>query len=109
MSGRKLTCGCWPRKSCAVPYRPGASVGRVDRVAQLLTAIGALDDEVAGQIVADFGVALAARQADARYRRALLGRSLRRSAGVRSGWAMPASSRSPAPARYRAGWSGWAR
>jgi hypothetical protein len=68
---------------------------RVGRVAELLTAIGALDNEVAGRIVADFGVALGARQADARYRRVLLGRSLRRSAGVRFGPAMPVSSWSP--------------
>jgi len=68
---------------------------RVGRVAELLTAIGALDDQVAGRIVADFGVALAARQADARYRRVLAARSLRRSAGVRFGPAMPVSSRPP--------------
>jgi hypothetical protein len=33
----------------------------VGRVAQLLTAIGALDDEVADRILADFDLALAAR------------------------------------------------
>ena len=50
--------------------RPASAWGerriRVGRVADLLTAIGALDDEVADQIMADFDLALAARQADAR-------------------------------------------
>lgn len=46
--------------------RPASAWGerqiRVGRVAELLTAIGALDSVVAGRIVADFGVALGARQ-----------------------------------------------
>jgi len=57
---------CWPRKSCAVPYGAGASTDPpVGRVAQLLTAIGALDDEIADRILADFDLALVVRQADA--------------------------------------------
>ena len=55
---------------------------RVDRVAQLLTAMGALDDEVADRILADFDLALVARQPDAPGRRGLAGVS-RRSAAVR--------------------------
>jgi hypothetical protein len=66
--------------------RPGWAWGerraRVGRVAQLLTAMGALDDEVADQVLADFDLALAARQADA--------------PGLRFGPGMPVSSRSPA-------------
>jgi hypothetical protein len=64
---------------------------RVGRVAQLLRAIGALDDEVADRILADFDLALVARQADARCRRALAAQTQR------------------GPARCRAGWSGWGR
>lgn len=81
--------------------RPASAWGerriRVGRVADLLTAIGALDDGVAGQIMADFDLALAARQADARGRRFLLARLQRRPAAARSRPAMPASSGSPAP------------
>ena len=79
--------------------RPASAWGerriRVGRVAELLTAIGALDDEVAGRIMADFGVALAARQADARYRRVLAGRSLRWPDDVRFGPAIPVSPGPP--------------
>jgi hypothetical protein len=81
--------------------RPASAWGerriRVGRVADLLTAIGALDDEVADQIMADFDLALAARQADARGRRVLLARLQRRPAAARSRPAMPVSSGSPAP------------
>jgi hypothetical protein len=80
--------------------RPASAWGerriRVGRVAELLTAIGALDDEVADRIMADFDLALAARQADARGRRVLVARLQRRPAGVRSWPAMPVSSGSPA-------------
>jgi hypothetical protein len=69
---------------------------RVDRVAQLLTAMGALDDEVAGRILADFDLALLARQADAPGRRSVAAGAWRRSAAVRFRPAMPVSSRSPA-------------
>jgi hypothetical protein len=76
--------------------RPASAWGerriRVGRVADLLTAIGALDDEVADQVMADFDLALAARQADARGRRFLLARLQRRSAAARSRPAMPVSS-----------------
>jgi hypothetical protein len=80
--------------------RPASAGGnrqiRVGRVAELLTVIGALDDEAAGRIVADFGVALDTRQDDARYRRVQLGRSPWWPAGVRSGPAMPVSPGPPA-------------
>jgi hypothetical protein len=69
---------------------------RVGRVAQLLTVIGALDDEVADRILADFHLALVARQADVRGRRSLAARPPGRSAAVRFGPAMPVSSPSPA-------------
>ena len=69
---------------------------RVGRVAELLTAISALDDEVAGRILADFDLALVARQADAPGRRGLAAGSWRRSAAVRFRPATPASSPSPA-------------
>ncbi len=68
---------------------------RVDRVAHLLTAIGALDDELAGRILADFDLALVARQADARYRRAMAAKPQRRSAAMRFRPAMPVSSPLP--------------
>jgi hypothetical protein len=77
--------------------RPAGAWGerRIRWVTELLTAIGALDDEVADRIVADFDLALVARQAflppagrAARLRR--------RSAAVRFWPAMPVSSRSPA-------------
>jgi hypothetical protein len=48
----------------------GERRARVGRVAQLLTAVGALDDEVAERILADFDLALVARQGDAPGRRA---------------------------------------
>jgi len=66
-------------------------------VAQLLTAIGALDDEIADRILADFDLALVVRQADARGRRGLAAVSRRRSAAVRFRPATPVSS--PPPAR----------
>ncbi|HUB22105.1 MAG TPA: hypothetical protein VMA97_06835 [Streptosporangiaceae bacterium] len=69
---------------------------RVGRVAELLTAIGALDDEVAGRILADFDLALVARQADAPGRRGLAAGSWRRSAAVRFRPATPVTSPSPA-------------
>jgi len=74
----------------------GERRARVGRIAQLLTAIGALDDEVADQILADFDLALVARQEDVPGRRALAAVSRRPSAAVRSGPAMPVSSWSPA-------------
>jgi len=46
--------------------------GRVLRVAQALLAVGALDDEVAAQILGDFDLATGARQADPASRRGLL-------------------------------------
>jgi hypothetical protein len=67
----------------------GERRARVGRVAQLLTAIGALDDEVADRILADFDLALAARQGDAPGRPGLAAVSRRRSAAV------PVSSRPP--------------
>ena len=75
----------------------GERRARVGRVAQLLTAIGALDDEVAGRILADFDLALVARQADAPGRRGLAAVSQRRWAPVRFRPATPVSS--PLPAR----------
>ena len=79
--------------------RPASAWGerRIRWVAELLTAIGALDDEVAGQIMADFDLALAARQADARGRRSLVARLQRRPAAARNRPAMPVSSGSAAP------------
>jgi hypothetical protein len=74
----------------------GERRARVGRVAQLLAAMGALDDEVADRILADFDLALAARQADAPGRRGVAAVSQRRSAAVRFRPAMPVSSRSPA-------------
>ena len=68
---------------------------RVDRVAQLLTAIDALDDEVADRILTDFDLALVARQPDAPGRRGLAAVAQRRPA-VRFRPAMPVSPRSPA-------------
>jgi hypothetical protein len=47
----------------------GERRSRVGRVALLLTAMGALDDEVADRILADFDTALVARQPDAPGRR----------------------------------------
>jgi hypothetical protein len=73
----------------------GERRGRVDRVAQLLTAMEALDDRVADRIMTDFDLALVARQADAPDRRGLAAVSQRRSA---AGWfraATPVSSPSP--------------
>jgi hypothetical protein len=74
----------------------GARRIRVDRVARLLTVIGALDDEVADRILADFHLALVVRQADVRRRGSLAARSPGRSAAVRFGPATPVSSPSPA-------------
>jgi hypothetical protein len=74
----------------------GERRARVGRVAQLLTAMGALDDEVAERILTDFDLALVARQADAPGRRGLAAVSQRRSAAVRFRPAMPVSSQSPA-------------
>jgi hypothetical protein len=68
---------------------------RVGRVAQLLTAIGALEDEIADRILADFDLALVARQADAPGRRGLAAVSQRRSV-VRFRPGTPVSSRSSA-------------
>jgi hypothetical protein len=45
---------------------------RVTRAAQVLTAVGALDDEVAAQILADFELARGVRQADPASRAGLL-------------------------------------
>ena len=73
----------------------GERRARLGRVAQLLTAIGALDDEVADRILADFDLALAARQADAPGRRGLAA-VLLRSAAVRRRPARLVNSRSPA-------------
>ena len=77
--------------------RPAEGWGerRIRWVAERLLAIGALDDEVADRIVADFGLALVARQAflPPAGRAAS---SQRRSAAVRFWPAMPVSSRSPA-------------
>jgi hypothetical protein len=74
----------------------GERRARVGRVAQLLTAMGALDDEVADRILADFDLALVARQAGAPGGRGLAAVSQRRSAAVRFRPAMPVSSGSPA-------------
>jgi hypothetical protein len=75
---------------------------RVGRVAQLLTAIGALDEDVAEQILTDFDLALIARQPDAPSRRGLAAISQRRSAAARFRPATPVSSpsaASPVPGR----------
>ena len=74
----------------------GERRARVGRVAQLLTAMGALDDEVADRVLADFDLALVARQAGAPGGRGLAAVSQRRSAAVRFRPAMPVSSPSPA-------------
>jgi hypothetical protein len=74
------------------PAGPGPR--RIRWAAQLLTAIGALDDEVADRIVADFDLALVARQAfPTPAGRAA--RLQRRSGGVRFRPAVPVSSRPP--------------
>jgi hypothetical protein len=71
---------------------------RVRWAAELLIAMGALDDEVADRIVADFDLALLARQAfPTRAGRAA--RLQRWSAGVRFWPAVPVSSGSPAAMR----------
>src|SRR5438067_14210 len=81
--------------------------GRVLRVAQVLTAVGALDDEVAAQILADFDLATGARQADPASRRRLLsGRAAHpprpaRTAGRPGGRAVPFGL--PVPVRGAAG------
>src|SRR5689334_11266601 len=75
----------------------GERRARVGRVAQLLTAIGALDDMVADRILADFDLSLVVRQADAPGRRGLAAVSRRRSAAVRFRPTTPVSS--PPPAR----------
>jgi hypothetical protein len=74
----------------------GERRARVGRVAQLLTAMDALDDEVADRILTDFDLALVARQPDAPGRRGLAAVSQRRSAAARLRPAMPVSSPSPA-------------
>jgi hypothetical protein len=74
----------------------GERRARVGRVAQLLTAMDALDDKVADRILTDFDLALAARQADAPGRRGLAAVSQRQSAAGRFRPATPVSSRSPA-------------
>ena len=82
---------------------------RIRWAAELLIAIGALDDEVADRIVADFELAVVARQAFATPagRAARLQRGSARRA-VLAGRAddLPVARR---PARCRAGWSGWGR
>ena len=72
----------------------GERLSRVGRVALLATAMGALDDEVADRILADFDTALVARQADAPGRLGVAAVSRRRSAVARFGPAMPAGSQS---------------
>jgi len=74
----------------------GERRARVGRVAQLLTAMDALDDEVADRILTDFDLALVARQPNAPGRRGLAAVSQRRSAAARFRSAMPVSSQSPA-------------
>jgi hypothetical protein len=76
-------------------WRWGERRLRVGRVALLLTAMGALDDESADRILEDFNLALVARQPDAPGRRGAAAVSWRR-APVRSRPAMPVSSQSPA-------------
>jgi hypothetical protein len=84
----------------------GEHQARVLRVARALTAVGALDDEIAEQILGDFELALAIRQAGSPGRRSPgLGSSMR-SPAVRPRPAMPVSSRPPAsgmPAAARPG------
>ena len=81
--------------------------GRVHRVAQALLAVGALDDEVAAQILADFDLATGARQADPASRRGLLsGRAAQpprpeRATGRPGGRAVPLGL--PVPVRCAAG------
>ena len=96
MNGRRLTCGCWPSKSCAVPDGQ-----RRDRwVAELLIAMGALDEDVADRIVADFDLACSPGRRPAPAGRAA--RLQRWPAGVRFWPAVPATSQpgsGPVPGR----------
>ncbi len=71
----------------------GGGAARVKRVGQVLTVAGALDDEVADQILDEFELALAARQAGSARQRGLVLGSLMRSAAERGRPAMPASIR----------------
>jgi Sigma-70 region 2 len=59
--------GSSPRQ--VLPGRSGEHLARVVRVTRILVAVGAVDDEVAGQILGDFELALAARQAGSPGRR----------------------------------------
>src|SRR5689334_8040337 len=59
------------RQVAEAGLRSGDS-GRVLRVAQALLAVGALDDEVAAQVLGDFDLATGTRQADPASRRGLL-------------------------------------
>jgi hypothetical protein len=78
---------------------PHIAYARTLRIAQVLTAVGALDDEIAGQILDDFSSALAIRRLGTGHQRidqlVRFGLGRRRVAGVQPG---PAGSRA-APGR----------
>jgi hypothetical protein len=75
-----------------LPGVSGEQLARVARVARVLTAVGALDDEVAGQILGDFELALAVRQAGSGGRRGPGPGSWRRSSPIRPQPRPPAGS-----------------
>jgi hypothetical protein len=75
-----------------LPGVSGEQLTRVARVARVLTAVGALDDEVAGQILGDFELALAVRQAGPGGRRGPGPGLWRRSSPVRPQSGPPAGS-----------------
>ena len=75
-----------------LPGVSGEQLARVARVARVLTAVGALDDEVAGQILGDFELALAVRQAGSGGRRGAGPGSWRRSSPIRPQPGPPAGS-----------------
>jgi Sigma-70 region 2 len=65
-----------------LPGGSGEQLARVARVARILAAVGAVDDEVAGQVLGDFELALAARQPGSAGRRGPGPGSWRRSSPV---------------------------
>ena len=75
-----------------LPGVSGEQLARVARVARVLTAVGALDDEVAGQILGDFELALAVRQAGSGRRLGPGPGSWRRSSPIRPQSGPPAGS-----------------
>jgi DNA-directed RNA polymerase specialized sigma24 family protein len=88
----------------------GGHLDRVARVAQVLTAVGALDEEVADQILGDLELALAIRQAGSAGRRDPGPRSWRWSSPMRPRRQPAAGSGTRAGlGRHRPGWSGSGR